>query len=43
MINCLYNIPFKVYKVKLPLSLSNISCLTDSILAQSHDDDKNPY
>ena len=40
--NVFYYIPHKVYKVKLPLALSNISHLTESILAQSHDDAKNP-
>ena len=33
--------PLKIYLVKLPLALGNIS--TESILAQSHDDAKNPY
>ena len=33
----------KIHIVKLPLTLGNIFNLTESILAQSHDDAKNPY
>ena len=35
--------PSTFYIVKLPLALGNIFSLTESILAQSHDDAKNPY
>ena len=41
----LYYIPYKVYIVKLPLTLTvgNMSYLIESILTQSHDDAKNPH
>ena len=35
--------PSAFYIVKLPLALGNIFSLTESIMAQSHDDAKNPY
>ena len=35
--------PSTFYIVKMPLVLGNIFHWTDFILAQSHDDDKNPY
>ena len=38
-----YYIPSTFYIVKLPLALGNIFNWTESIMAQSHDDAKNPY
>ena len=38
-----YYMPSTFYIVKLPLALGNIFNLTESIMAQSHDDAKNPY
>ena len=38
-----YYIPSKIYIVKLPLTPGNIFSLTEYIMAQSHDDAKNPY
>ena len=41
--NAIYYMPSTFYIVKLPLALGNIFNLTESIMAQSHDDAKNPY
>ena len=38
-----YNMPLKIYIVKLLLALGNIFNLIESIVAQSHDDAKNTY
>ena len=38
-----YYMPFSFYIVKLPLALVNMFHWTESILAQSHDDAKNPH
>ena len=39
----LYYISSKIYIVKLPLTSGYIFNLTESIMAQSRDDAKNPY
>ena len=39
----IYYMPSTFYIVQLPLALSNIFHWTESILAQSDDDAKNPY
>ena len=41
--NNFYYMPFTFYIVKLPLALGNIFNWTESIMAHSHDDAKNPY
>ena len=38
-----YYMPSIFYIVKLPLALGNIFNWTESIMAQSHDDAKDPY
>ena len=43
MLTCIFYISSKVYIVKLSLPLGNISYLTVSIWAQSHDEANNPY
>ena len=43
VINAFYYMPSTLYIVKLPLALGNIFNWTESIMAQSHDDAKNPY
>ena len=38
-----YYMPSTFYIIKLPLALGNIFNWTESIMAQSHDEAKNPY
>ena len=42
-ITLFYYMPSTSYIVKLPLVLDNIFNWTESIMAQSHDDAKNPH